>query len=46
MQKVKIPKRVGRQLYRSFPTILTVVAYGDRIWSKYPYRLGKRKENG
>lgn len=26
MQKVKIPKRVGRQLYRSSPTILTVVA--------------------
>ena len=21
-------------------------SYGDRIWSKYPYRLGKRKENG
>lgn len=26
MQKVKISKRVGRQLYRSSPTILTVVA--------------------
>lgn len=26
MQKVKILKRVGRQLYRSSPTILTVVA--------------------
>lgn len=26
MQKVKIPKRVGHQLYRSSPTILTVVA--------------------
>lgn len=26
MQKVKISKRVGRQLHRSFPTILTVVA--------------------
>lgn len=26
MQKAKISKRVGRQLYRSFPTILTVVA--------------------
>lgn len=26
MQKVKIQKRVGRQLYRSSPTILTVVA--------------------
>lgn len=27
MQKVKISKRVGRQLYRSSPTILTVVAF-------------------
>ena len=26
MRKVKISKRVGRQLYRSSPTILTVVA--------------------
>lgn len=26
MQKAKISKRVGRQLYRSSPTILTVVA--------------------
>lgn len=26
MQKVKISKRIGRQLYRSSPTILTVVA--------------------
>lgn len=26
MQKVKISKRVGRQLYRSSPTILTIVA--------------------
>lgn len=26
MQKVKISKRVGRQLYRPSPTILTVVA--------------------
>lgn len=26
MQKDKISKRVGRQLYRSSPTILTVVA--------------------
>lgn len=26
MQKVKISKRIGRQLYRSSPIILTVVA--------------------
>ena len=26
MRKVKISKRVGRRLYRSSPTILTVVA--------------------